>query len=93
MQTGVFNPSHRLEEAGITGLVRPTPFGVYEYERNRVNHEVELYPMQVEHLEPEWPEKEMRTRQWCSAEDAQNMVKESGLRDVIAKFAECYVNE
>ena len=75
-----------LEEAGISGLVRPTPFGVYEYERNRVNHEVELYPMQVEQVDPDWPEKDVRTRQWYSPEEAQKVVKETGLKDIIARF-------
>lgn len=78
------------EEAGVTGLVKPTPMGAYYYERKGAQHEVMGYPMLVQDELPEWPEKEERERRWFAIKEAIDAVKQGDLERLLIRFSDSF---
>lgn len=79
------------EEAGVRGRTVKTALGTYEYDKRieggAVRCRVRVYPMTVERLEDEWPEKAQRSRRWFSPLDAAERVDEPELRALLRDFA------
>ena len=55
------------EEAGVAGLVCPTPLGSYRYRKRRANGaslmlDVDVFPLSVSRELPEWKEQSQRER-------------------------------
>jgi 8-oxo-dGTP pyrophosphatase MutT (NUDIX family) len=80
------------EEAGIAGKPEKRPIGAYRYWKRRDAAfslcRVEVFPLQVDHLEESWPEQGERTRQWFDPETAASLVDEPGLESLITSFSE-----
>jgi predicted phosphate transport protein (TIGR00153 family) len=79
------------EEAGVLGVVCPTPLGSYRYRKRRGNGaslmvDVEVFPLAVSRELPEWKERAERERRWFSLADAADAVEETDLRDLIRSF-------
>lgn len=79
------------EEAGVLGVVCPTPLGSYRYRKRRGNGaslmvDVEVFPLAVNRELPDWKERSERERRWFSLAEAANAVEESDLRDLIRSF-------
>ena len=77
-----------LEEAGVEGKVGKKSIGRYVYDKRQksgklVKTEVTVYPLVVEVILGDWPEKSERRRQWFSAQDAATLVTDEGLKAVI----------
>ena len=70
------------EEAGIKGRVLPDPLGFYEYEKWGGTCRVEVYAMEVEQELETWPEG-FRDREWVSAAQAAERVREPELKGLI----------
>lgn len=81
-----------FEEAGIVGQISPKPVGSYRYEK-RVSDtasrlcKVRVYPLQVELLLPDWPERAERQRCWMHPAEAAECVSEAGLKRLLRAWA------
>jgi predicted phosphate transport protein (TIGR00153 family) len=81
------------EEAGIRGIVCPTPLGRFRYwKRRRLraprHRTVALYSFLVTEQAAEWPERHQRVTQWFDLANAALAVAEPELRSLIAGFRE-----
>lgn len=79
------------EEAGVQGLVCPTPLGSYRYRKRRRNGaalmiDVDVFPLSVSTELSAWKEQSQRERRWFSLTDAAQAVDEPDLRDLIRSF-------
>lgn len=79
------------EEAGVRGLVCPTPIGSYRYRKRRANgaslmFDVDVFPLAVSQELPEWKESGQRERRWFTLPEAAEAVDESDLRDLMRTF-------
>lgn len=80
-----------LEEAGIRGDISAHVLGTYSYDKRRepdrrMNIEVDVYPLRVRQELSRWREKGERSRQWFDAAEAQSLVQEPGLAELIRRF-------
>jgi uncharacterized protein Yka (UPF0111/DUF47 family)/8-oxo-dGTP pyrophosphatase MutT (NUDIX family) len=85
------------EEAGVAGLVCPTPLGSYRYRKKRGNGaslmvDVDVFPLSVSREYPSWKEQSQRERRWFSLTEAAEAVDESDLRDLIRSFGRSEFN-
>ena len=79
------------EEAGVRGLVCPTPIGSYRYRKKRRNGaslmvDVDVFPLSVSAELVSWKEESQRERRWFSLAAAAEAVDEPDLRDLIRSF-------
>jgi len=79
------------EEAGVRGLVCPTPLGSYRYRKKRGNgaslmFDVDVFPLAVSRELTEWKEQGQRERRWFTLPDAAAAVADPDLRDLIRSF-------
>ncbi len=79
------------EEAGVRGLVCPTPLGSYRYRKKRGNGaalmiDVDVFPLAVSSELDSWKEQGERERRWFSLHDAAAAVDEPDLSDLIRSF-------
>lgn len=82
-----------LEEAGVSGDMTATPLGRFSYQKRRkagadIRCTVSVFPLHVTRVRRQWSEKGRRETQWCSPTEAMARVNESGLRRLIAQFAD-----
>lgn len=81
-----------LEEAGVLGQVERRPIGRYDYgkrgPRDRVTPcSVRVFPLRVERLLDDWPERRQRQRRWFSPAEAAMAVEEGGLVALLLRLA------
>ena len=79
------------EEAGVVGQVAKKGIGSYLYAKlmddgSLVDCTVEVYPVEVERLKKNYPEKSQRLRRWFSVSGAAAKVDEPDLREIILSF-------
>lgn len=77
------------EEAGVCGIAFPTPLGSYTYRKPELRDaevEVVVYPLFVQHMRSDYPEKGLREFTWAPPDIAADLVAESGLRSILAGF-------
>ncbi|MDB5678988.1 MAG: hypothetical protein JWM94_1990 [Sphingomonas bacterium] len=79
------------EEAGVRGLICPTPLGSYRYRKRQRNGaslmvDVDVFPLAVNRELEHWKEQGQRERRWVSLNDAAEMVEEADLADLIRSF-------
>jgi uncharacterized protein Yka (UPF0111/DUF47 family)/ADP-ribose pyrophosphatase YjhB (NUDIX family) len=79
------------EEAGVLGLVCPTPLGSYRYRKRRNNGaslmiDVDVFPLAVNTELGSWKEQPERERRWFTLAEAADAVDEPDLRDLIRSF-------
>lgn len=77
------------EEAGVVAsTVCNDAIGTFSYEKKLesgagVRCDVKVFPIQVEELANDFPERQERTRKWVSANTAANMVREPELQKLL----------
>jgi 8-oxo-dGTP pyrophosphatase MutT (NUDIX family) len=81
-----------FEEAGLEGVITPTPLGSYRYDKQRragrpIPVTVDVYPLTVLRQRNEWPEKGQRDLLWVAPEEAAEMVAEPGLAAILLALA------
>ena len=82
-----------FEEAGVSGKVGMKSVGVFAYDKLmdedgiEVRCEVKVYPLLVERQSATWPEIEQRLVQWAEPAQAVALIKERGLKKLVADFA------
>ncbi len=78
-----------FEEAGVVGKTAKRVFGTYTYDKDGVVPcRVSVYPLPVEALQVEWPEKDQRQREWHSPTEASECVDESDLKALLRSAQE-----
>ena len=89
---GLIDPGHTAgetalveswEEAGLVGVLRPEPVGSYLYSKYGHTYHVTVFLMQVTESRSEWPEKQVRQRNWLSVPQALERIEDAGLREVV----------
>ena len=97
---GMIDPGHTAgegalieawEEAGLLGVLRPEPIGSYVYEKFGRMHHVVVFVLEVTEAVSDWPERNIRRREWVSPEKAAERVVESGLKLLIESLAKTEV--
>lgn len=71
------------EEAGLVGILNPTPLGSYGYEKLGRSHLVSVFAMEVTVEHPTWPEDGQRRREWVAIDEALARIDEPGLRAIV----------
>lgn len=83
------------EEAGVRGQVAEDRLGHFTYDKilNRDSKKecarpciVDVYPLEVSKLAPEFPEQRQRRRKWFAPVDAARKVREPELKSLLAVF-------
>jgi 8-oxo-dGTP pyrophosphatase MutT (NUDIX family) len=80
------------EEAGLIGqIIGKKPVGSYHYDKRLAKAsflcEVRVFLFRVEQQLDDWPEKDQRVSRWFDADEAAKLVDESGLAEIIDRFA------
>jgi 8-oxo-dGTP pyrophosphatase MutT (NUDIX family) len=82
-----------FEEAGVRGRVGGKSIGFFAYNKTlegngiQVNCEVRVFPLLVKRQSETWPEIEQRVAQWVVPNKALALIKDPGLKGLIAAFA------
>lgn len=74
------------EEAGIRGQVNTPAIGHYNTRKFGFSCRVEVFLMQVETTAKNYPEMNLRKRQWLSIEKATKLIRKSGLRKLVKQL-------
>lgn len=83
-----------FEEAGVRGRIGGKSIGLFAYNKTldangiRVSCEVRVFPLLVKRQSKAWPEVEQRVVQWVAPTKALTLVKDEGLKGLMAAFAE-----
>ncbi|HZD53805.1 MAG TPA: NUDIX hydrolase [Woeseiaceae bacterium] len=77
-----------LEEAGVRGPIDDEPLGTYQYRKWGGTCTVEVFAMEVEEEEADWPEAGMRRRAWLSFDEARRRIDEARLKQIFNRFIE-----
>jgi len=72
------------EEAGLVGVLAQEPVGSYLYDKYGRSHHVTVFLMTVTEIADEWPEHDLRKREWLDFDEACDRVEEDGLREIVA---------
>jgi 8-oxo-dGTP pyrophosphatase MutT (NUDIX family) len=80
------------EEAGLRGTISQREIGRYFYGKVLPSGmerrcEVLVFPLQVDQMDVNWPEKEERERKWFCPAEAASLVKERDLGELISRFS------
>jgi len=90
---GMIDPGHSAgeaalveawEEAGLVGVLDPEPVGSYLYEKYGRPHHVLVYTLRVTEESVDWPERDVRKREWVDPVEAVERIEEPGLKEIIA---------
>ena len=68
-----------FEEAGIVGKVGKQAIGAYSYDKDGLELFVRVFPLEVQTLLDDWPEKAERNRKWFSLAEAATLLDEGEL--------------
>ena len=89
---GMIDPGHTAgeaalteawEEAGLVGILGSEPVGSFLYEKYSRIHHVTVFLLNVTVAADDWPERDVRTREWMDPGDAIDRIDEPGLKDII----------
>ena len=79
------------EEAGVEGTVAAEPIGTYRGVKLRpggeTEIEVEMFPLEVDVVLDDWPERGQRRRRWAGLEETCILISEPGLRELVRAVA------
>jgi 8-oxo-dGTP pyrophosphatase MutT (NUDIX family) len=81
-----------FEEAGVTGKIGTKLLGLFTYEKSldeagiQATCEVKVFPLLVRRQSEVWPEFEQRSVQWVEPSKAASLIKEPGLKKLVAAF-------
>lgn len=74
------------EEAGVIGQVSPDEFGTYKYRKQGKIYQVTMYLLPVEIVSEDYPEANLRERQWLELTKAIQQIKTASLKRVFQGF-------
>ncbi|MDH3717494.1 MAG: NUDIX hydrolase [Planctomycetota bacterium] len=73
------------EEAGLRGQIVGQPIGHYEYAKWGTTLNVTVSLLEVDTTEDEWEEADVRQRRWVTVPEAEQMLKNPQLLDLLAE--------
>jgi 8-oxo-dGTP pyrophosphatase MutT (NUDIX family) len=76
------------EEAGLVGQISTAPVGWYAYRKWDRVRRVEVFLLRVDMMLDDWPEAELRDRQWLSLAEAATRINQERLREIIMRLPE-----
>jgi 8-oxo-dGTP pyrophosphatase MutT (NUDIX family) len=74
------------EEAGVLGDVSDECLGSFTYDKTGMRCKVDVYPLLVSHVMPDWPESLERERVWLPAGDAAKRADEEAVGGLILEL-------
>ena len=74
------------EEAGVRGQMSGRSLGSYKHKKWGGVCTVEVFPLKVDEVLNDWPEKAYRARQWVPLEDAASMIHRKSLAEIILEL-------
>lgn len=74
-----------FEEAGVLGKAHPMAIGKYKYNKWGGTCTVEVFLLEVKKVLQEWPESQLRQREWLKVEGAIRRVDEKILKKIIRR--------
>jgi 8-oxo-dGTP pyrophosphatase MutT (NUDIX family) len=86
-----------FEEAGVKGIIHPTPLGFYTYGKRLRSGivkptSVEVFALEVQKQLKKWPEKSQRHFEWMTISAAVKSVEEPGMAMLLLRLAEIQTN-
>jgi 8-oxo-dGTP pyrophosphatase MutT (NUDIX family) len=79
-----------FEEAGVEGRIGSKSVGSYQTVKERYNPplhiDVEMFPLEVETVHEDWPERETRQRRWANRAEASGLIQDAGLAELVRDF-------
>jgi 8-oxo-dGTP pyrophosphatase MutT (NUDIX family) len=73
------------EEAGLVGALEPEPIGSYFYEKYGGTCHVTVYLLHVTQDADDWPERELRQREWLRVSEVLERIEDTSLCELIRK--------
>ena len=74
------------EEGGVRGVASDEPIARYEYDIGAGRCKVDIFEIEVDVVEDDWPERHERRRVWLSPEAALETISGDTLRSVLEEF-------
>ena len=74
------------EESGVRGVASKEAIARYEYDIGAGRCKVDIFEIEVEVVEDDWPESHERRRVWLSAEDALQTISGETLKGILREF-------
>ena len=74
------------EEGGVRGVASSEPIARYEYDIGAGRCKVDIFEIEVEIVEDDWPESHERKRVWLSPEDALETISGHTLKSILEEF-------
>ena len=74
------------EEGGVRGVASEEPIARYEYDIGAGRCKVDIFEIEVDIVEDDWPESHERRRTWLSPEDALETISGHTLRSILEEF-------
>ena len=74
------------EEGGVRGEASQEPFAHYEYPSGAGDCRVDIFELEVDAVEDDWPESHERRRVWLSPEAALETISGNTLRGILEEF-------
>jgi 8-oxo-dGTP pyrophosphatase MutT (NUDIX family) len=71
------------EEAGLVGMLSQEPVGSFIYEKYGRPHHVVVFILNVTRAADDWPERDVRNREWVELAEAIERVDDPGLKEII----------
>jgi 8-oxo-dGTP pyrophosphatase MutT (NUDIX family) len=71
------------EEAGLVGMLSKEPVGSFIYEKYGRAHHVLVFVLHVSTAADDWPERDVRTREWVDPAEAIERVDDPGLKEIM----------
>lgn len=71
------------EEAGLTGNLHKNPIGSYSYSKSGLSYFVTVFLLQVSSIAVVYPEHRQRLRKWVSISEANSLIHEKELLDLL----------
>ena len=73
------------KKPGISGLISGHPV-IASYRKNTGTYTMVLFPMEIQELFEEWPEKMERKRNFFTLKEASKKIKQPGLHEALRYF-------
>jgi 8-oxo-dGTP pyrophosphatase MutT (NUDIX family) len=71
------------EEAGLHGRILDNPLGCFEVSKSDDTVTVLAFLMEVRRSDSDWPEFTLRDRTWATAEQAEELISDPALREML----------
>jgi len=75
-----------FEEAGVRGQIGDRPIDEYSYKKWGGVCGVKVFLLEVDEILDEWPESDIRRREWMSVDDAVEAIDQQALKAIVGSL-------